>query len=152
MVFYPTDNKGQIMHEKVEDANYVPVRITNVGYMDENGLEGVLTFMAEDGRVFSMRAFSGEVASHIARFISGDRSSIPTVYQIVESLAENFGTHLIKVEIYPSNDVLRADLYFENKDRKILTLKGFRASDAVALAAFYDVTILVDEKLLYKEF
>jgi bifunctional DNase/RNase len=137
--------------EDRKDETYTPVRVTHVGYMDENGLEGVLTFMAEDGRVFSMRAFSGEVASHIARFISGDRSSIPTIYRVVESLADTFGAHLLKVEIYPSKDVLRADLYFVNRDKKIFTLKGFRASDAVALATFYDVAIYVQDTLLLKE-
>lgn len=137
--------------DEKQDETYTPVKVTHVGFMDENGLEGVLTFMAEDGRVFSMRAFSGEVASHIARFISGDRSSIPTIYQIVESLADTFGAHLLKVEIYPNKDVLRADLYFENRDKSIFTLRGFRASDAVALATFYDVTIYVHDALLLKE-
>lgn len=134
-----------------QDERYVPVRVESVGYADEGGLEGVLMLRAEDGRVLSMRSFSGEVASHIARFISGDRSSIPTIYNVVEALAEAFGTHLVKVEIYPRNGVLRANLYFEKRDRKLMALRGFRASDAIALATFYDVDIFVQEGLLQEE-
>ncbi|MER3602233.1 MAG: hypothetical protein C4339_05900 [Nitrososphaerota archaeon] len=133
------------------EERYVPVKVEAVGFADEGGLEGVLTLRAEDGRALSMRSFSGEVASHIARFISGDRSSIPTIYNIVEALAEAFSTHLVKVEIYPRNGVLRADLYFERRDRNIMPLKGFRASDAIALATFYDVAIYVRESLLQQE-
>ena len=42
--------------------------------------------------------------------------------------------------------VLRANLYFTGK--KDIVLRNYRASDAVALAAFYNIPILVRKTLL----
>jgi len=50
------------------------------------------------------------------------------------------------VKIYESGEVLRANLYFTGK--KDLVLKNYRASDAMALASFYKIPILVRKNLL----
>jgi len=50
------------------------------------------------------------------------------------------------VKIYESGDVLRANLYFTGK--KDLVLRNHRASDAMALAAYYKIPLLVRKKLL----
>ncbi len=47
---------------------------------------------------------------------------------------------------YESGEALRANLYFTGK--KELVLRNYRASDAVALAAFYKIPILVRTNLL----
>jgi len=94
-----------------------------------------------------MRAFSGEVAMHISRFVRGDRSSIPSIFNIVEELAEKSGLHLAGVEVYPSRSVLRSDLRFVGKEKNSL-LRGYRASDGIALALLYDAPILLHRSLL----
>jgi bifunctional DNase/RNase len=134
------------------NQDYVPVRLASVGHFDESGLEGVivLTSLADERYRLVMRAFSGEVATHISRFIQGDRSSIPTIYNIVEDIAERSGLQLAKVQIYSSGSALRGDVTFRGHE-KSLVLQGYRASDCVALAAFYDTPILVESQLLTRE-
>ncbi len=128
-------------------GEYVSVRVSEVGFADENGVEGVLRLEAEKNRTFAMRSFSGEVAMHISRFVHGDRSSIPSVFNIVEEMAEKSGLHLACVEVYPSGTVLRADLYFEGREKDSV-LRGYRASDGIALALFYDSPIMLHRSLL----
>ncbi|MBI3842974.1 MAG: bifunctional nuclease family protein, partial [Thaumarchaeota archaeon] len=53
---------------------------------------------------------------------------------------------LVKVKVYESGNVLRANLYFTGKNE--LVMRNYRASDALALAAFYSVPILVKKTLL----
>lgn len=120
-----------------------------MGFADENGVEGVavLTSVSDGQRKLYIRAFSGEVATHIDRFSRGDRSSLPSIYNVVEDLAERNGLHLARVQIYSSNDVLRGDIYLGSRSGQI-TLHGYRASDCVALAALYDAPILVQASLL----
>lgn len=127
---------------------FVKVEITNIGFMDESGKEGFIEFASEDGRKFMMNAFSGEVSYHISRFMSGDRTSIPTIYNMVEELANMLGVELEKVEIYERGNVLRANLYFIGRGNKSIVLKNYRASDAIALATFYNMPIYLDESLL----
>lgn len=129
--------------------DYVPVRLEKVGFIDESGLEGivVLTSLADEKKKLYMRAFSGEVATHIERFSKGDRSSIPSVYNLVEDLAERDGLHLARVKVYSSNTALRSDITFDGRDKQVV-LEGYRASDCVALAILYEAPILVQASLL----
>ena len=132
--------------------DFAPVKLEKVGFADENGVEGVavLASVPDGNRKLYMRAFSGEVATHIDRFSRGDRSYQASVYNIVEDLAERSGLHLAMVRIYSSNDVLRGDIYLDGHNGQI-TLHGYRASDCVALAALYDAPILVQSSLLTPE-
>ena len=133
---------------KIDDSqerDYEVVKITNVGFVDEYGIEGLVLLKSDDGREFHMHAFSGEVARHISSFLSGNES-VPTIYKMLEEICEQNATVLVKVKIYQSGEALRANLYFTGK--KELVLRNYRASDAVALAAFYKIPILVRTSLL----
>ena len=136
---------------KIDDSqepDYVTVKITNIGFVDEYGIEGLLLLTADDGREFHMHAFSGEVARHISSFLSG-KESVPTIYKMLEEVCEENEMVLVKVKIYESGEALRANLYFTGK--KELVLRNYRASDAVALAVFYKIPILVRTNLLRNE-
>ena len=101
--------------------------------------------MEDDGREFLMRAFSGEVAKNIKSFSDGgERES--TIYAMFEDVCEQNGDVLVKVKIYESGEALRANLYLTGKKDTIL--RNYRASDAVALAIFYGIPILVKNTLL----
>ena len=52
----------------------------------------------------------------------------------------------MSVKIYESGDALRANLYLTGKND--LVLRNYRASDAVALAAYYNIPIMVRKTLL----
>ena len=123
------------------------MKVSEVGFADETGVEGMLKLKADDEKIFAMRSFSGEVAMHISRFVHGDRSSIPSIFNIIEEVAERSGVHLASVEIYASGSVLRSDLYFIGRGGDFV-LRGFRASDAIALGLFYDSSILLQQSLL----
>ena len=58
---------------------------------------------------------------------------------------------LLEVRIYQSETILRANLYFQNKKKEILILRNYRASDAIALAAYYDVPIKLRKTLLERK-
>jgi hypothetical protein len=128
-------------------GDFVKVRVTKVGFADEDGAEGLVWLGSDDGMTFAMRAFSGESAMHMQRFNQGDRSSIPTIYNLVEELADAHGLHLSGVEVYPVGQVLRAELQFLGKGRD-LHLPGYRASDAIALAMLYEAPIMLHRSLL----
>ena len=133
---------------KIDDAqeqDYELVRITHLGFVDEYGIEGLLLLKADDGREFHMNAFSGEVARHISSFMD-EQQSIPTIYKMLEEICEENGIFLVKVKIYESGEALRANLYFTGK--KDMVLRNYRASDAVALAVYYKIPILVRNNLL----
>lgn len=132
------------------DDRYVGVEVTQVGFADESGVEGLVWMKSKDLRKFAMRAFSGEVAMHMKRFMDGDRSSIPSIYNIVEELAERDGLHLAGVQIYPAGEALRADLQFVGRGKDVL-LRGYRASDGIAIALFYDSPIMLQDSLLQAE-
>lgn len=132
--------------DEIQDSDYVDVKITYVGFVDPYGVEGILILRSDDGKEFHMRAFSGEVARHITSFIDGQRDSIPTIYNMIEEVAELNELLLVKVKVYESGNVLRANLYFTGKNE--LVMRNYRASDALALAAFYSVPILVKKTLL----
>ncbi len=130
----------------MEEDEYISAKISYVGFADPYGLEGVLILKSDDGKEFHMRAFSGEVARHIARFQAGDKLSIPTVYNLIEEIAEMNDLLLTEIRVYQSGSVLRANLYFKDKNDKIV-LRNYRASDSIALAAYYDIPIKVRKNM-----
>jgi bifunctional DNase/RNase len=128
------------------DEEYVLAKISFVGFVDQLQLEGIVILRTFEGKEFPMRAFSGEVARHIARFRDGDKNSIPTIYNLVEEIAVSQDLLLMEVRVYQSGSVLRANLYFKSR-KENLVLRNYRASDSIALAAYYDVPIKVRKKL-----
>ena len=134
----------------LEGEDYVLAKIGQVGHVDKLGVEGVLVLISQDGREFPMLAFSGEVAQHIVRFQNGDKNSIPTIYNLVEEIAVMQDLLLLEVRVYQSGSVLRANLYFKKRDGEIV-LRNYRASDAIALASYYDAPIKVRKNLFELE-
>ena len=132
--------------DEVEDPDYDVVKLTYVGFVDPYAVEGMLVLTADNGKEFHMRAFSGEVARHISGFIEDKQNSVPTIYKMVEEICEENELMLVKVKIYESGEVLRANLYLTGK--KDIVLKNYRASDGLALATFYKIPILVRKNLL----
>ena len=132
--------------DEIQDSDYADVKITYVGFVDPYGVEGILVLRSDDGKEFHMRAFSGEVARHITSFIEGQRDSIPTIYNMIEEVAEHNELLLVRIKVYESGSVLRANLYFTGKTE--LVMRNYRASDAIALASFYNIPILVRKNLL----
>jgi bifunctional DNase/RNase len=128
------------------DSDYSETKISHVGFIDPYGVEGLLILQANDGKEFHIRAFSGEVARHISNFIEGQRGAIPTIYNMVEEIAELNELVLVKIKVYESGNVLRANVYFTGKSD--LIMRNYRASDAIALASFYGVPVLVRKNLL----
>ncbi|HSN96326.1 MAG TPA: bifunctional nuclease domain-containing protein [Nitrososphaeraceae archaeon] len=128
------------------EDEYIVAKISYVGFADQLGLEGIVILKTFDGKEFPMRAFSGEVARHISRFQEGDKNTIPTIYNLVEELAVTQDLMLLEVRVYQSGSVLRANLYFKNRKENII-MRNYRASDAIALAAYYDIPIHVRRNL-----
>ena len=138
----------EVFNLKIDDAqeqDYEIVKISHIGFVDEYGIEGLVLLSSNDGREFHMNAFSGEVATHILSFLKNDQL-VPTIYRMLEEICEENETVLVKVKIYESGEALRANLYFTGK--KDLVLRNYRASDAVALAVFYKIPILVRASML----
>jgi bifunctional DNase/RNase len=133
-------------NSQADDEEYIPAKISYVGFVDQLGMEGVVVLKSDEGREFPMRAFSGEVARHISRFQEGDKGSIPTIYNLVEEIAVMQDLLLVEVHVYQSGSVLRANLYFKSKKGEII-LRNYRASDSIALAAYYDIPIKVRKNL-----
>ena len=115
-----------------QEPDYDSVKIDYVGFVDPYAVEGMAILKSNDGKEFHMRAFSGEVAKHIASFAEDSKDSIPSVYRMIEEICEENELVLVKVKIYESGEVLRANLYFTGK--KDMVLRNYRASDAIALA------------------
>jgi bifunctional DNase/RNase len=128
------------------EDEYTVAKISYVGFADQLGLEGIVILKTFDGKEFPMRAFSGEVARHISRFQEGDKNTIPTIYNLVEELAVTQDLLLLEVRVYQSGSVLRANLYFKNRKENII-MRNYRASDAIALAAYYDIPIRIRKNL-----
>lgn len=131
-----------------QEPDYSTAKITHVGFIDPYAMEGIVILQSDDKKEFHMRAFSGEVARHIKSFLEGRRDALPTIYNMIEEICEENEMLLVKVKVYESGSVLRANLYFTGK--KDTVLRNYRASDAVALAVFYNIPILV-RKTLFKE-
>ncbi len=132
--------------DQAQEADYESVKIDYVGFVDPYAVEGMLILKADNGREFHMRAFSGEVAKHITSFMEDVKDSVPTIYKMLEEICEQNEIMLVKVKVYESGQVLRANLYFTGK--KDLVLRNYRASDAMALATYYNIPILVRKNLL----
>ena len=130
-----------------ESEDYVQARISYIGFVDQVGLEGFIILKADDGKEFPMRAFSGEVARHISRFQEGDKGSIPTIYNMVEEIAVMQDLLLTEVRVYQSGSMLRSNLYFKSRKENEIVLRNYRASDSIALAAYYDIPIKVRKNL-----
>ena len=128
------------------EPDYDSVKIDYVGFVDPYAVEGMVVLKADNGKEFHMRAFSGEVAKHISSFDDTEGEQAPSIYRMIEEICEQNELTLVKVKIYGSGDVLRANLYFTGK--KDLVLRNHRASDAMALAAYYKIPLLVRKKLL----
>lgn len=159
--------------DQKQDRGYESVRIDQVGYADPYAKEGAVVLKSYDGREFHMRAFSGEVATHIHSFINKSYDEVPTIYRMVEEICEAGELFLVKIKVYNSGNLLRANLYLTGKKepvlrnysvvcrggiilvcpagKKDLVLRNYRASDAMAMAALYDIPILVRETLLKEE-
>ncbi|MGQ0605651.1 MAG: bifunctional nuclease family protein [Candidatus Nitrosotenuis sp.] len=129
-----------------QEPDYSSAKITHVGFIDPYAMEGIIILQSDDKKEFHMRAFSGEVARHINSFVEGRRDALPTIYSMIDELCEENEMLLVKAKVYESGSVLRANLYFTGK--KDTVLRNYRASDAVALAAFYNIPILVRKTLL----
>jgi len=132
--------------DQAQEPDYESVKIDYVGFVDPYAVEGMLVLKGDDDKEFHMRAFSGEVARHISSFVDSSAESVPSVYKMVEEICEVNELILVKVKIYESGEVLRANLYFTGK--KDLVLRNYRASDAMALGALYNIPILVRKNLL----
>ena len=132
--------------DQAQEVDYEVAKISHIGFVDPYAVEGLLILKAENGKEFTMRAFSGEVARHISSFIKEQRDAIPTIYNMIEQICEENEIVLVKVKIYESGEVLRANLYFTGK--KDIILRNYRASDGIALAAFYNIPILIRKNLL----
>ena len=132
--------------DQAQEPDYESVKIDYVGFVDPYAIEGILVLKSDDGGEFHMRAFSGEIARHIASFNDNVKYSVPTIYKMLEEICEQNEQILVKVKVYESGHVLRANLYFTGK--KELVLRNYRASDAMALAAYYNIPILIRKSLL----
>ena len=132
--------------DQAQEVDYESVKIDYVGFVDPYAVEGMLILKADNGHEFHMRAFSGEVAKHITSFMEDIKDSVPTIYKMLEEICEQNEIMLVKVKVYESGHVLRANLYFTGK--KDLVLRNYRASDAMALATYYNIPILVRKNLL----
>ena len=109
---------------------------------------GVVILKSLDEKEFPISAFSGDVATQISNFVKQKHNIIPTIYNMFEQICEESELLLVRVKVYESGESLRANLYFTGK--KDLVLRNYRASDAIALATFYGVPILVRKTLLKK--
>lgn len=127
------------------DPDYETVKIDQIGVIDS--LTGAVVFKDETVE-FIMSGFSSEVARYISNFLEGKREEPPTIYKLVEQICEENEIHLVKVKIYQSGGIFRANLYFTGK--KDLVFRNFRASDAIALATYYNIPILVRKSLVKK--
>jgi hypothetical protein len=129
-----------------QEPDYESVKIDYIGFVDPYAVEGMVVLKTTDGKEFHMRAFSGEVAKHISSFSENSEDFIPSIYKMIEEICEESELVLVKVKIYESGEVLRANLYFTGK--KDVVLRNYRASDALALGTFYKIPILVRKNLL----
>lgn len=127
------------------DEDYETLKIDQVGII--NQASGAVLLKDEKAEML-MSGFSPEVASFISNFLDGKREDPPTIYRLVEQICEENEIFLVKVKIYESGGIFRANLYFTGK--KDMMFRNFRASDAIALATYYNIPILVRKSLLKK--
>lgn len=127
------------------DEDYKTLKIDQVGII--NQASGAVLLKDEKAEML-MSGFSPEVASFISNFLDGKREDPPTIYRLVEQICEENEILLVKVKIYEAGGIFRANLYFTGK--KDMIFRNFRASDAIALATYYNIPILVRKSLLKK--
>ena len=127
------------------DTDYETVKIDQVGIIDP--LTGAILFKDESVE-FLMSGFSSEVAGLISGFLEGKREDPPTIYRLVEQICEENEILLVKVKVYETGGIFRANLYFTGK--KDMVFRNFRASDAIALATYYNIPVLVRKSMLKK--
>ena len=127
------------------DTDYETVKIDQVGIIDP--LTGAILFKDETVE-FLMSGFSSEVAGFISSFLEGNREDPPTIYRLVEQICEENEILLVKVKVYETGGIFRANLYFTGK--KDMVFRNFRASDAIALATYYNIPVLVRKSMLKK--
>lgn len=127
------------------DEDYETLKIDQVGII--NQASGAVLLKDEKAEML-MSGFSPEVASFISNFLDGKREDPPTIYRLVEQICEENEILLVKVKIYEAGGIFRANLYFTGK--KDMIFRNFRASDAIALATYYNIPILVRKSLLKK--
>jgi bifunctional DNase/RNase len=125
------------------DQDYETVKIDQVGIIDP--LTGAVVFKDETVE-FAISGFSSEVAGFISNFLDEQREDPPTVYRLIEQICEENELFLVKVKIYESGGIFRANMYFTGK--RDMVFRNFRASDAIALATYYNIPILVRKSLL----
>ena len=126
------------------DEDSLVLTIEQVGITSQG--DGVVILKTSDGIRFPISAFSAETAKSISDFKEQNLDLMPSMYNMLENICENLELILVKVRIYENGKSLRANLYFTGK--KDLVLRNYRASDALALATFYSVPILVKKDLL----
>lgn len=127
------------------DTDYETVKIDQVGIIDP--LTGAILFKDETVE-FLMSGFSSEVAGFISGFLEGKREDPPTIYRLVEQICEENEILLVKVKVYETGGIFRANLYCTG--RKDMVFRNFRASDAIALATYYNIPVLVRKSMLKK--
>jgi len=127
------------------DTDYETVKIDQVGIIDP--LTGAILFK-DEAVEFLMSGFSSEVAGFISGFLEGKREDPPTIYRLVEQICEENEILLVKVKVYETGGIFRANLYFTGK--KDMIFRNFRASDAIALATYYNIPVLVRKSMLKK--
>ena len=120
--------------DQAQEPDYESVKIDYVGFVDPYAVEGMVILKADNGKEFHMRAFSGEVVKHISSFNEDEGEPVPSIYKMIEEICDHNDLLLVKVKIYESGEVLRANLYFTGK--KDLILRNYRASDATTLASY----------------
>lgn len=126
------------------DEDSEVVTINKIG-ITEFG-QGAVILKTDDGKEFPISAFSPETAKNISDFHSGKHHEIPSIYSMLEHICEESGLMLVKIRVYESGKALRANLYFTGI--KEIILRNYRASDAIALATFYSIPILIKKDLL----
>ena len=127
------------------DEDFETVKVDQIGLIDSQTGAVVL----KDGKVqFFMSGFSSEVAGLISDFVEGKRDEPPSVYRLIEQICEENEIFLVKVKIYETGGIFRANLYFTGK--KDMIFQNYRASDAIALATYYNIPILVRKSMLKK--
>lgn len=138
--------KKSIQISDIDEESEI-VRIDKIGI--SNLGQGVIILKTEEGEEFPISAFSAETAKNISDFQECEKSENPSMYNMIEEICENFGILLVKVRIFQSGKALRANLYFTGK--KEIILRNYRASDAIALACFYKIPILVRKELIQQQ-
>ena len=131
--------------ENHSDSDYAQTMISHVGFIDPYAVEGHLILKTPNDREFEMKSFPGETSRCISNFMKNS-DELPTVYHLIEEICEQNEIILESVKIYESGNSLRANLYFTGK--KELVMRNYRASDAIALAAFYKIPIYLRQNLL----